>query len=41
MILLKEKGAGTYKIFGGGGGVFYLPEIEELQEYGIDTHLFS
>lgn len=34
--LLKEKGAGHIKIFGGGGGVILPEEIEELHEYGID-----
>lgn len=33
--LLKERGAGHIKIFGGGGGVFLPQEIAELQEYGI------
>ena len=33
--LLKERGAGNIKIFGGGGGVFLPQEIEELQAYGI------
>ncbi len=34
--LLKEKGAGHIKIFGGGGGVILPEEIEELHAYGID-----
>ncbi|MES2110841.1 MAG: methylmalonyl-CoA mutase family protein [Bacteroidota bacterium] len=34
--LLKERGAGHIKIFGGGGGVFLPDEITELQAYGID-----
>lgn len=34
--LLKEKGAGHIKIFGGGGGTILPSEIEELQEYGIE-----
>ena len=34
--LLKEKGAGHIKIFGGGGGVILPEEIEELHSYGID-----
>ena len=34
--LLKEKGAGHIKIFGGGGGVILPTEIEELQAYGIE-----
>jgi methylmalonyl-CoA mutase len=38
--LLKEKGAGHIKIFGGGGGVFLPDEIKELQDYGI-TRIYS
>jgi len=38
--LLKEKGAGHIKIFGGGGGVILPEEIKELQEYGI-TRIYS
>lgn len=34
--LLKEKGAGHIKIFGGGGGVILPSEISELHEYGIE-----
>jgi isobutyryl-CoA mutase len=34
--LLKEKGAGHIKIFGGGGGVIVPEEIAALQGYGID-----
>src|SRR5688572_9151844 len=33
--LLKEKGAGHIKIFGGGGGVILPEEIKDLMEYGI------
>ncbi len=33
--LLKERGAGHIKIFGGGGGTILPSEIEELQAYGI------
>jgi methylmalonyl-CoA mutase len=33
--LLKEKGAGHIKIFGGGGGVILPHEISELKAYGI------
>jgi len=33
--LLREKGAGHIKIFGGGGGTILPTEIEELQQYGI------
>ncbi|MEJ2879714.1 methylmalonyl-CoA mutase family protein [Pedobacter sp. GR22-6] len=38
--LLKERGAGHIKIFGGGGGVILPSEIAELQEYGI-TRIYS
>lgn len=38
--LLKEKGAGHIKIFGGGGGVILPEEINELHEYGI-TRIYS
>lgn len=34
--LLKQKGAGHIKIFGGGGGVIVAEEIEELHSYGIE-----
>ncbi|AWA30368.1 methylmalonyl-CoA mutase [Flavobacterium magnum] len=34
--LLKEKGAGHIKIFGGGGGVILPSEIAELHQYGIE-----
>ena len=34
--LLKEKGCGHVKIFGGGGGTILPTEITELHEYGID-----
>lgn len=33
--LLKEKGAGHIKLFGGGGGTILPSEIEDLQSYGI------
>ncbi|MCE7925501.1 MAG: methylmalonyl-CoA mutase [Haliscomenobacteraceae bacterium CHB4] len=33
--LLKERGAGHIKIFGGGGGTILPSEIEELHAYGI------
>lgn len=33
--LLKEKGAGHIKLFGGGGGTILPSEIEELQNYGV------
>ena len=38
--LLKEKGAGHIKIFGGGGGTILPQEVEELHAYGI-TKLYS
>lgn len=38
--LLKEKGAGHIKIFGGGGGVILPSEIVELHEYGI-TRIYA
>lgn len=34
--LLKERGAGHIKIFGGGGGVILPEEIKELMDYGIE-----
>jgi methylmalonyl-CoA mutase len=34
--LLKERGAGHIKIFGGGGGTILPSEIAELHEYGIN-----
>jgi isobutyryl-CoA mutase len=34
--LLKERGCGHIKIFGGGGGVILPTEIAELQAYGIE-----
>jgi isobutyryl-CoA mutase len=33
--LLKERGCGHIKIFGGGGGVILPSEIEDLHQYGI------
>ena len=33
--LLRERGAGHVKVFGGGGGVIVPDEIEELQAYGV------
>ncbi|MCP4747373.1 MAG: methylmalonyl-CoA mutase family protein [Desulfobacteraceae bacterium] len=33
--LLKEADACHIKVFGGGGGVIILPEIKELEDYGI------
>ncbi len=38
--LLKEKGAGHIKIFGGGGGVILPDEIKDLHDYGI-TRIYS
>ena len=38
--LLKEKGAGHIKIFGGGGGVILPEEIEDIMGYGI-TRIYS
>jgi methylmalonyl-CoA mutase len=38
--LLKEKGAGHIKIFGGGGGTILPSEIKELHDYGI-TRIYS
>ncbi|HLF63671.1 MAG TPA: methylmalonyl-CoA mutase family protein [Saprospiraceae bacterium] len=38
--LLKERGAGHIKIFGGGGGTILPSEIKELESYGI-TRLYS
>lgn len=38
--LLKEKGAGHIRVFGGGGGVILPDEIRELMDYGI-TRIYS
>ena len=34
--LLKDRGAGAIKVFGGGGGVIVPSEIRELQDYGVE-----
>lgn len=33
--LLRERGAGHVKVFGGGGGVIVASEIKELHDYGV------
>jgi isobutyryl-CoA mutase len=38
--LLRERGAGHIKVFGGGGGVIVASEIKELHDYGV-TRIFS
>jgi len=38
--LLRERGAGHVKVFGGGGGVIVPAEIDELQRYGV-ARIFS
>ena len=38
--LLKEKGCGHIKIFGGGGGTILPSEIQDLHDYGI-CHIYS
>ena len=38
--LLRERGAGHVKVFGGGGGVIVGAEIEALHAYGV-TRIFS
>ncbi len=38
--MLKEKGCGHIRIFGGGGGVILPEEIKELHKYGI-TRIYS
>lgn len=34
--LLRQRGAGHVKVFGGGGGVIVASEIRELEEYGLE-----
>jgi methylmalonyl-CoA mutase len=34
--LLRERGAGHIRVFGGGGGTITLDEIKELQDYGVE-----
>ncbi|HSM12364.1 MAG TPA: methylmalonyl-CoA mutase family protein, partial [Lysobacter sp.] len=34
--MLKERGAGHIKVFGGGGGTITPEEIRELQDYGVE-----
>src|SRR5215813_9651000 len=38
--LLRERGGGNIKVFGGGGGVIIASEIDELQKYGV-SRIFS
>jgi methylmalonyl-CoA mutase len=38
--LLRERGGGHIKVFGGGGGVIVPAEINELHDYGV-TRIFS
>ena len=38
--LLRERGAGHIKVFGGGGGVIVPAEIQALHDYGV-TRIFS
>ena len=38
--LLRARGAGHVKVFGGGGGVIVAEEVAELQAYGV-TRIFS
>ena len=34
--LLRDRGAGHIRVFGGGGGVIAAPEIRELEAYGVE-----
>ncbi|MCR6631965.1 MAG: methylmalonyl-CoA mutase family protein [Magnetospirillum sp.] len=34
--LLRQRGAGHVRVFGGGGGVIVVPEIRELEAYGVE-----
>jgi methylmalonyl-CoA mutase len=34
--MLRERGAGHIRVFGGGGGTITLAEIDELQAYGVE-----
>jgi methylmalonyl-CoA mutase len=38
--LLRQRGAGDVKVFGGGGGVIVPAEIKELHDYGV-TRIFT
>src|SRR5689334_2652125 len=38
--MLRERGAGDIKVFGGGGGVIVPHEIKELHDYGV-ARIFS
>src|SRR6185503_15994602 len=38
--LLRTRGAGHIKVFGGGGGVILPAEIRDLMEYGV-TRIYS
>src|SRR6187551_777556 len=38
--LLRERGAGNIKVFGGGGGVIVPGEIRQLHDYGV-ARIFS